>query len=143
MKKHANNINGLSFQNGFTLIELMVVIAIIGVLMAVAVPQYGNYLDRASLTACEGELASFRNIVLTDSSSSSLSQTADANPDVLDDFDFNSCDIEDASSASKEELAAAFIGSNTSDEMPSVISTRGADAGSIKIKAGNIMSGDS
>ena len=46
-------------QSGFTLIELMITIATIGILVAIALPQYKKYLENASTNACLGEAKSY------------------------------------------------------------------------------------
>ena len=43
-------------QQGFTLIELMIVVAIIGVLAAVAVPAYQDYVSKSQVTAALAEI---------------------------------------------------------------------------------------
>ena len=52
-------------QNGFTLIELMIVVAIIGILAAVAIPQYQNYVSKTQVTRVMAEVGALRTGVDT------------------------------------------------------------------------------
>ncbi|MGO2134666.1 MAG: pilin [Marinobacter sp.] len=47
-------------QAGFTLIELMIVVAIIGILAAIAIPQYQDYTARSQVSRVVAEISSVR-----------------------------------------------------------------------------------
>lgn len=47
-------------QKGFTLVELMIVVVIVGILASVAIPAYGNYVRRGKIAEATTNLSSLR-----------------------------------------------------------------------------------
>jgi len=55
----------LQMQKGFTLIELMIVVAIIGILASVAIPQYQNYIAKTQVSRVMAETGALRTAIET------------------------------------------------------------------------------
>ncbi len=67
---------------GFTLVEMMIVVAIVGILAAVALPSYRNYIIRAARVQAQTELlalASLQEKIFLNSNNYAFSVTADYN----------------------------------------------------------------
>ena len=67
---------------GFTLIELMIVVAVIGIISAIAIPVYQNYITKSQITTALAELNGAKTqyeLIVNDGSASNTSDFTVAN----------------------------------------------------------------
>lgn len=99
---------------GFTIIELLVILAVVAILAGVALPSYFTYLDRSAFGACQQELSSFNTRVLA----------TDHLDDAFEPYRFAACSVGESGQPTQLAVADALRGVFDGDATSLVLNTQ-------------------
>ena len=118
-------------QKGFTLIELMIVVAIIGILAAVAIPAYQDYTKRAKMTEVLGFLDMSKNAVAETFQATGTLPTTNSAAGLAAAADITSTYVESVTVGAAGVITAAIKGTNdaTLDAATIAMTPTGSEAG--------------
>lgn len=96
------------FQVGFSLIELMIVVAIVAILAAIAVPSYTTYIAKTNRKAAEGCMAEYANYMERYYTTNLRYDQTAATPAVANSLPVMNCSAQTSSSYNYTLVAAAL-----------------------------------
>ena len=129
-----------SLQKGFTLIELMIVVAIIGILAAVALPAYQDYTIRARVTEALVLGSSLKNVVADNAADGATNATGGLFKGIPTDAGSTTfcsaagtCSLNGATAAAPLSKSVATVVGTTTNGLITVTTNANAGNGSLEL----------